>query len=161
MIISTSFSSFAKTSPVSKHFLGKANYSWLFFDVYSATLWGKKFEGKVLFSKPVALELKYNMELSGHDICERSFSEISKQGVDEKIIQRIKKTINCIFPDMKKGDTILANFTPEQGLTFISNGNKTIGSIKNISDSITFLKIWLGEHTSDKKFRKKILGEVQ
>jgi hypothetical protein len=149
----------ASTKPLSRMLRGEVHYSWLIFDVYHAKLWAPK--GEDIFSKPFTLELKYKRDFLGSDITDRSVTELKGQGVNKDLLSKWDGKLRSIFPDIKKGDTIFANFNPSNGVTFILNGNKNIGVIKEQGFSIAFMNIWLGPKTSEKDMRNKLLGILQ
>ena len=62
-----------------------------------------------------------------------------------------------IFPDIKKGDTLLLNVSENQQSEFFLNG-KAIGKIIDQNFGRNFLRIWLDENCSYPKIRDKLIG---
>ena len=62
-----------------------------------------------------------------------------------------------MFPDIKKGDTLLLNVDENQQSEFFFNGKK-IGDITDQSFGKTFLRIWLDENCRYPKVRNKLIG---
>ncbi len=135
---------------------GEGTYSWFFLEVYEAKLWAP--EGEDLYKHPLKFQLKYKMDFKGSDIVNRSETEMLQAGVDKKIVKNWKPQMLKIFPNIKKGDRILAEYNPKKGIVFFHNEVKNIGAISDIGFSKNFLNIWLGEKTTDPKLRKKLLN---
>ena len=146
-----------KVSPNSDNLRGSMDFSWFMFDVYKANLWAK--EGVEIYSEPFSLELIYKRDFDGKDIISRSISELEGQGLDKKSLKLVEKNINNIFPNINKGDGILANYSPKSGVEFFLNREKKLGSITDLKVAKDFLDIWFSKKTSEKKMRKKLLGK--
>jgi len=136
---------------------GQGQYSWMFFKVYEAKLWGAK--GDDIYSRPLLLELKYNRSFKGKDIAEQSIKEIANADNTKFQSQEWSKKLLEIFPDVKEGDVITASFNPQNGITFYFNQTKEIGRISELEFAKIFLNIWLGEKTSAPELRGNLLGE--
>jgi hypothetical protein len=135
---------------------GQGNYKWLFLKIYEVKLWGEKAED--LYSRPLVLELKYNRSLKGKDIAAQSVKELVNAGNSKIEMEQWMPKLLEIFPDVKKGDTIQADYNPENGVTFHLNSSKELGRLTDLSFSKKFLDIWLGEKTSDPELRNQLLG---
>ena len=149
-------SSFAGIKPVNDNFRGEGVYTWFFLDVYKAKLWAN--EGKDILKGPVSLELRYLRILKGKDIAKQSIKELTSLGVDQKLTDNWYPHLLKIFPDVKDGDKILANYSPTTGIVFYLNGSKKLGLIRDSNFSLMFMKIWLDEKTSAQDLRNKLLG---
>jgi hypothetical protein len=148
----------AQIPRMSDNLLGKGDLSWLFFDVYEARLWAT--DATSLYEKPFSLELTYKMEFDGEDIVEQTLKELKHLGEEEESLKKWKPDLMAIFPNIKKGDTITANYHPEKGLSFYLNLEKKLGAIKDQALSVKFLNIWLSEKSRAPKLRKKLLGDA-
>jgi len=142
--------------PLSDNLRGKIDFSFLFFDVYEAKLWSERNSG--LYTKPFSLELIYKRDFKGEDITDRSISELKNQGIIKKELNALDILIRPIFPDIKKGDSILASYTPSQGVIFYLNRSNLIGKIEDDKYAKLFLDIWFGAKTSEKKMKDILLG---
>ncbi len=151
-----SLSSFSKVEPLGKELRGKGLYTWFFLDVYNATLRGHK--GDELFKNPLSLELSYLRSLSGKDIAEQSAKELISIGRKKEEVKKWTEEMNKIFPDVNSGDSILANYNPEDGIVFYFNRDKEIGKIKDKVFARAFIDIWLSEKTNADDLREKLLG---
>lgn len=139
--------------------LGSGKYTFLFMDIYKATLWGVK--GSELYSAPLRLELEYQRDFDGEDIAKQSVKEMNKAKVDPKIIKKFSGKMYEIFPNVKDGDKIVADYRPGEGVVFYLNSKTKLGVFKDLDFSRHFLNIWLGENTSDPELRDKLLGDKQ
>lgn len=137
---------------------GQGDYKWLFIHVYEAKLWAPI--GENLYEGPLKLELTYKRDLKGKDIARQSIVEMTKAGHSNNELQVLEKDLVTIFPDVKKGDSISAHYSPGNGIVFFLNNNIEIGRITNLNFSKKFLDIWLGEKTSAPELRKQLLGNI-
>jgi hypothetical protein len=161
-LMSVSFASHAALpSPVSEsvpnaEVVGKDMFTYYLFDVYEATLFAPK--GEYEKGKPIALTLKYQRSLDGKKIAERSIDEMKKQAkLDSDKAKRWLKDMVDIFPDVKEGDVLTGVATEEGNALFYFNGENA-GEVKDPEFTQKFFDIWLGENTSEPKFRRALLG---
>lgn len=157
LVLNTTFANTISLS-VPDTIRGEGQYSFLFFDVYYAKLYGEK-EGDI-YSKAFCLELKYLRDFKGEDIAYQSKKEMLKQGVKAELVEKYLQQMKDIFPNVKNGDAIIANFKPESGVEFYLNRKRYLGGFKDKEFSRSFMDIWLGEKSSDQKLRKKLLGDI-
>lgn len=138
--------------------VGKAAFSFAFWDVYDATLYAPK--GVLKPDAPFALSLQYKREFSGKDIAERSVDEMRGQGfTDKQKLADWQKQMENIFPDVKAGTMLTAVFDSNAATTFYqNNNNQPIGKVEDAEFTRQFSAIWLGEKTSEPEMRKKLLG---
>jgi Chalcone isomerase-like len=105
-----------------------------------------------------ALELIYALGLKGDDIANRSVDEMRKQGwTDESQLTRWRIAMKAVFPDVKKGDTLVGVAIPGKGAKFYSQ-HKFIGEIADADFARAFFDIWLSDKTSEPKLRTRLLG---
>ncbi len=136
--------------------LGQAEFKWFFFSVYEVKLWSP--DAKNLYSNVLMLEIKYKKNFKGIDIAKQSEKELLHSGIEMSVVDKWRKTLLEIFPDINAGDKILASFHPSNGITFYLNSTKVLGHIADLNFSKNFLDIWLGEKTSEPDLRDKLLG---
>ncbi len=124
--------------------------------VYDIRLWtASKIHSN---SEPFALELVYDMSLKGKDIAERSIAEMRKQGYrDEAKLTRWLEAMTRIFPDIKKGDTLIGVSIPGKEIRFYTR-EKLIAAEADIEFARAFFDIWLSEKSSEPGLRKRLLG---
>ena len=136
--------------------VGKKMFSYLFWDVYEASLLAPN--GKYDASKPFALMLNYQRNLDGKKIAERSITEMEKQGVNDKSkLDEWLTIMTDIFPDVSEGDVITGIATQENKSLFYLNGT-LIGTVDDKTFPDHFFAIWLSEKTSEPALRRALLG---
>jgi len=160
--IGLSFMSHAsQTTVVAEHVnnpqvVGKKMFSYLFWDVYEASLLAP--DGKYNASAPFALTLDYQRDLDGKKIAERSITEMEKQGVNDKSkLDEWLTIMTDIFPDVSEGDVITGIATKENKSLFYLNGT-LIGTVDDKAFTNQFFAIWLSEKTSEPELRQALLG---
>lgn len=107
-----------------------------------------------------ALELVYDISLKGSEIARRSVIEMRKIGyTDEAKLIKWGETMAAIFPDVKKGDTLVGVSIPGKEARFYSQ-EKFIASVADAEFAQAFFDIWLSEKTSEPKLRTRLLGNL-
>lgn len=135
---------------------GQATMRFFGLKVYDVQLWTAK--EKHAPTEPFALELIYDMNLKGKDIAERSVTEMRKQGhKDEEKLKRWGAEMARIFPDIKKGDTLIGVSIPGKETRFYSR-EKMLATVADPEFATAFFDIWLSEKTSEPALREKLLG---
>lgn len=105
-----------------------------------------------------ALELVYDLSLKGAEIAKRSVDEKRKIGyTDEAKLKRWGEEMTKVFPDVKKGDTLIGVSIPGKGAKFYSR-DKLIAEIADPEFAKAFFDIWLSPKTSEPKLRTRLLG---
>lgn len=136
--------------------VGEDMFTYYFWDVYLASLYAPNanYDDKASF----ALRLKYQRDLEGKKIAQRSIDEIKKQSTITKEQANAWLTqMESIFPDVSNGDVITGIALQNGTSVFYFNGVK-VDSIDDAEFTTQFFNIWLGEKTSEPKFRKALLG---
>lgn len=126
--------------------------------VYDVRLW----TGMKSFTHldPFALELIYDMSLSGRDIAERSIKEMRGQGHSDEIkLKRWGEEMAKIFPDIKQGDTLVGVSVPGKEARFYTR-EKFIAAVPDPEFARAFFDIWLSEKTSAPGVRNRLLGAL-
>jgi hypothetical protein len=151
-----------KNELTSKYFtnsqkVGEARMTYLFWDVYDATLYAP--QGQWRSDMPFALQLSYLRKLHGEAIAERSIDEIRKQGFeDDTKLSQWYQSMRELFPDVTKGQS-LTGIADQSRKTHFYLDDQLIGSIDDPLFTQYFFDIWLSEQTSQPKMRKQLLGE--
>ncbi|HEX4858485.1 MAG TPA: chalcone isomerase family protein [Usitatibacteraceae bacterium] len=124
--------------------------------VYDIRLWTPM---KVFsHSEPFALELIYDMSLKGRDIAEKSIELMREQGHgDEAKLKRWGEAMARVFPDIRKGDTLIGVSVPGKEARFYTR-DKFIAAVADPEFSRAFFDIWLSEKTTAPGVRQKLLG---
>ena len=107
--------------------VGEAKLKVLFWDVYNSSLYSKTGEYQAE-QFPQALKIKYLRDIDAEDLIERTQDEWEKLGIKQVTFSQWIPLLTNIFPDIKKGDTLLLSVSENQQSEFFFNG-KTIGKI--------------------------------
>ena len=136
--------------------VGQGRLTYLFWDVYDATLYAPK--GDWRKNEPFALELSYLREIEGKKIADHSAEEMRNQGFNDEVkLATWHAQMRKIFPDVGEGDSITGVFT-DDGQSIFYKDNIEVGRIKDAEFSRAFFDIWLDEKTSAPDLRRKLLG---
>lgn len=136
--------------------VGRGVLSYVFWEVYEATLYAPK--GHFDPRKPFALSIEYYLDINGRDIADKSVQEMRRQGFRDEIkLAAWNAQLKAIIPDVGKGTVLSAIYTPEQQTDFY-RGSQAIGTIKGDDFAKLFFGIWLGDQTSKPELRRALLG---
>ena len=136
--------------------VGEAKLQVLFWDVYNSSLYSQtgQYQSE---SFPQALKIDYLRNIDANDLIEKTQDEWEKLGIEKAKFSSWVPLLRDIFPDIKKGDTLLLNVNENQQSEFFFNG-QTIGEINDQAFGKSFLRIWLDEKSSYPKVRNKLIG---
>jgi hypothetical protein len=124
--------------------------------VYEVRLWTQM--KPFTHAEPFAVELVYDMTFKGKDIADRSVKEMRAQGFnDEAKLRRWGEEMTRIFPDIKKGDSLIGVSVPGKEARFYDR-EKLIATVPDAEFARAFFDIWLSEKSSEPKLRLKLLG---
>jgi hypothetical protein len=136
--------------------VGEGVLRFLGMKVYDAKLWSAN--KKPSTDDVLALELTYAMSFQGKEISDRSLAEIRKHGGhDEAKLKRWGEEMLRVFPNVKKGDSLIGVMVPGKEARFYSR-EKFIAAIPDAEFARAFFDIWLSEKTSEPRLREKLLG---
>lgn len=132
---------------------GAATFRLLGLPLYDARLFTKS--GAPLdWGKDLALELKYQRNLSEFDLVEGTMRELKRTGGGLPV----RAQLEACFQDIKKGDRYLAISNGQNELKFWLN-NKPVCTLAYPRIKARFMGIFLGENTRSKSFTRKLRGE--
>jgi hypothetical protein len=136
--------------------VGEAKLQVLFWDVYDSSLYNQtgEYQAEIF---PQALKINYLRDIDAIDLIDRTQDEWEKLGIEKEKFNLWIPLLTDIFPDIKKGDTLLLHVDENHQSEFFFNG-KTIGKITDQTFGKSFLRIWLDENCSYPKVRKKLIG---
>ena len=140
--------------------IGQGKYTYWGFDVYVASLWASDstVNAEQWQKQRIALELNYLRDFKGVDIAKSSIDEIHAQSPLPKSKANLwLKTIEGIFPNIEKGQTLVGIYIPYVGAQFLHE-NTQIGEIKDIELAKRFFDIWLSPQTSAPQLRKRLFA---
>jgi hypothetical protein len=136
--------------------VGEAKLKVLFWDVYNSSLYSQTGEYQA-DDFPQALEINYLRDIDADDLIARTLGEWEKLGIKQDTFTAWVSPMTEIFPNIKKGDTLLLNVSRDQQSEFYFNG-KAIGKITDKNFGPSFLRIWLDENCSYPKVRNQLIG---
>lgn len=136
--------------------VGESKLKVLFWDVYNASLYNQTGEFQEDLY-PQALKISYLRDIEAEDLIERTQQEWERLGVKQETYSPWIPLLVEIFPNIKKGDTILLNVSKNQHSEFYFN-DKSIGKITDKQFGPHFLRIWLDENSSYPAVRNKLIG---
>jgi len=140
--------------------IGQGKYTYWGFDVYVASLWASdsNVNAEQWQTQRIALELSYLRDFKGIDIAKSSIDEIHTQSPLPKSKATLwLKTLEDIFPNIKKGQTLVGIYIPNVGAQFLYE-TALIGEIKDLELTKRFFDIWLSQQTSAPQLRKRLLA---
>ena len=140
--------------------IGKGKYTYWGFDVYVASLWASdsNVDAEQWQTQRIALELNYLRDFKGIDIAKSSIDEIHAQSPLPKSKATLwLKTLEDIFPNTNKGQTLVGIYIPNVGAQFLYE-TALIGEIKDLELAKRFFDIWLSQQTSAPQLRKRLLA---
>jgi len=138
---------------------GQATLTFFGLPIYHARLWTLPgFQPQPLREQTWVLELEYQRELKGQAIAERSLKEMQRTGELSSMQERgWLKTMQSLFPDVKKGDRLSGRYQPGQPTAFWLN-DQAIGKVDDPEFGRRFFAIWLAPTTSEPGLRQRLLG---
>jgi len=157
ILYSLVFSGVTMADPLSElKKVGEAKLKVLFWDVYNSSLYSQTgaYQAEQF---PQALKINYLRDIDADDLIQRTQDEWQKLGIKKETFKQWIPLLTNIFPDIKKGDTLLLNVSEDQQSEFFFNG-ETIGKITDQTFGKSFLRIWLDENCSYPKVRNKLIG---
>lgn len=135
---------------------GDGTMRWMGLKVYDIRLWtsGARFS----HAEPFALELVYDMNLAGKDIARKSLELIRGQRpIDETTLKRWGEAMARVFPDVRKGDTLIGVSIPGKEARFYTR-ERFLAAVPDPDFARAFFDIWLAESTTEPKVRARLLG---
>lgn len=139
--------------------MGYGTLRWFGLRVYDGQLWANSEPADFNYKRdPAWLELKYARDFDGSDIAERSIDEMETIGAGTEVQRQGWLTkLNSIFPDVKKGHTLSALFTPGKGMQLFRNG-QPLARVDDPELAEAFMGIWLDPKTSAPEMRRELIG---
>lgn len=136
--------------------VGEAKLKVLFWDVYHSSFYSQTGDYQAQ-QFPQALKINYLRDIDAESLITRTQEEWQKLGLKQETFSAWIPLLTEIFPNIKKGDTLLLDVNKDQLSEFYFNG-KTIGKINDKNFGPSFLRIWLDENASYPKVRNKLIG---
>lgn len=149
--------------------VGKGEMSWLFIDLYQASLYSPtgEYQQRVY---PQALKIVYQQDIDRDDLVnatEKEWQKLSqkqfqkqsqKQALDASQYQDWLVALRQLWPDIKEGEDLLFIVEADGRGVFYHN-DQLLGGINSNEFSEAFLSIWLSKNTSEPGLRRQLIGE--
>lgn len=143
------------------NFCNNHKFTFLLLDVYDVklcTLQKQKLRPETIYNENFSLVINYNMNFDKNELAKSSIKEINRYyDLESQEKNKFFDKLVLIFPDVKKGDVIEANYNKDGHTSFYHNKNYR-GSIDNERFSQIFLDIWLHK---DNKYQKMVKNLFQ
>ena len=135
--------------------LGEARFRKLVWHVYDASLWIAA--DSFAPDAPLALDIRYAMDIRGADLSDRSVEEMRKLGYrDPEKLARWGDAMRRVFPDIRTGDRLVGVHLPGREARFY-NQHGLLGTVADAEFARAFFAIWLDERTSEPDLRRRLL----
>lgn len=129
------------------------------FKAYDAHLWQLPGSTEFSYTRPFALDIRYDMNIKGADIVNTSLIELSRiTPTPAEQLARWSALMGAIFTDVKPGDRLVGVHLPGRGVRFFLNG-RLLGESADMAFSEAFFKIWLDPATKRPELRERLLGQ--
>lgn len=142
--------------------VGKAQFTWLWFDVYQSTLHTPDGHYHGL-SSDLVLDIQYQRRISAKQLLDATEQQWIAMGYPNESIRQWLLALSQLFPSVTAQDRLYFVAQQERGqLYFSEQGSMPIrlGDINDIELSRAFLSIWLGPQTQYPDLRKALIGET-
>lgn len=140
--------------------LGEATYKKAIFKLYDASLCTTSDEESFSMDDPFALALDYRRKFSSEQITKAGIHEMARFArKDKEAFADIKPIFLECFPDVKKGDQIIAVSESETKAKFYYNGEQSC-EVEYPEFRELFFGIWLGTETRVPKQAAILKGET-
>ena len=146
---------------ISSHFderflIGKANYSFLVWNIYDAELYSNK---KSFNPNRYAIILKYNRSIPKERLVKETIEDIKIQKkVAPNKINEWTRLLESIYQETKIGKKFIAiRLNPKTSVFYYDNKKIYKSTDKEFNE--LFFNIWLRKNSKNPKFTKKLLGE--
>ncbi len=140
----------------------------IFFKVYVAALYLSEKKAALndilTLSGPRRIKLVMLRDLSAEQLSEALMNGL-QHNTDKNELARLElqiaqlEKILAASGSVKKGDTLLLDWVPNEGTVAQLNGKRLGAGISDIKFNNAILKIWLGDKPADSNLRLQLLGE--
>lgn len=143
--------------------LGQGTYRWWGIKVYDARLMVEKsFDGNYFYSRPIVLEIQYDIDIESEDLIETTKEEWEELSISKTDWCRNRTDwltqLAEIWPNLEQGDT-LRHEVNRNGESLFYFNDEYLGKIEDVNFGPCFLSIWLAPDTSAPGLRKRLLAQ--
>lgn len=137
--------------------VGRAKFTFLFWDIYKSTLFTKTGIYDDTLSDDLIYKIEYLQDITAKELIIRTVEQWQHLKINESQYQQFIPLLEVIWPDIKSGDS-LTLYRSELASVFYFN-DKKIGAIANNKFGQLFVDIWLSPNTSEPELRKSLLAQ--
>ena len=138
-----------------KLLVGKANFQFLFWNLYDAKLITESGEYP---SNKFALILRYNKDFSKKNVVAETINQLKKQKTfNETELEEVKALLNKAFRDIKKNNKFIGIKNNNEAIFYFQN--EKVLKTDNSEFINLFFDIWLRKDSQNPKFTKELLGK--
>lgn len=144
--------------------VGKANLSWLFFNIYKSELRspsGKYALGQDITPHPMALSMVYQRDITKKQLINATQDQWFILGYSQEQQEKWLLELDAIYTNVKKGEQLVYITDGSEGKFLLYGNNrqeKRLGSVTNEQLNDAFLSIWLSPSTEYPKHRASLIG---
>ncbi len=138
--------------------VGQGEFTWFGLRLYNARTWSPA--APLDWSRPFALELTYQRNLSRDTLVEASVDEMRRlggPGLDEATLARWTQVMQEAFVDVRPGMRITGLYLPGQGCRFYVN-EQLRREVDDAAFARAFFAIWLDPRARDPQLRQRLVG---
>lgn len=136
--------------------VGNGSMSWMFIDIYDASLFTKSGRYKAGVY-PQVLNITYLKNIDKKRLISATKEQWELQTFSDENIKSWLKELESIWPNINSGDSLTFYVAENKRGDFYHN-DSWLGGIDNPKFSEAFLSIWLSEKTSQPRLREQLLG---
>lgn len=136
--------------------LGQASFRWLGIHLYDATLWSDA--ARFDWSAPMALELSYDMGISGADLLDTTMDEIARMEGEQPDQAALRQALRPCMKSVSDGDHYVAAASGADQISLWLNGAQTC-SVSHAGVKQRFLGIWLADNSRSPALSRQLRGE--
>ena len=138
-----------------KLLVGKANFQFLFWNLYDAKLITESGEYP---SNKFALILRYNKDFSKKSVVDETINQLEKQKPYNRIeLEEVKALLNKAFREIKKNNKFIGIKNNNKAIFYFEN--KKVLETNNTEFINHFFDIWLRKDSQNPEFTKNLLGK--
>ena len=137
--------------------VGKANFQFLFWDIYDAKLIS---ESGSYPSDKFALILKYNRDFSKKSVVDETINQLKKQKTfNKKELKEVNALLNKAFREIKKNNKFIGIKNNDEAIFYFQN--EKVLETEDTEFIKFFFDIWLRENSQYPKFTQELLGKTR
>lgn len=137
--------------------VGKAKFSFMFWDIYNSYLYSSTGEYEDSSSQSIVFKIQYLRDITRDDLVDNTVEQWQHIGVKKGQYQSYVSILSTLWPDIRKGDELALYVTPHHSTFFFNN--TLLGHVEDEQFGQLFIDIWLSDKTSQPELRRQLLGQ--